>query len=175
MVDRAEGGGDLLAFSEASAPFLMPEASEAMIAMVESEPTLAALKTASLRGVDVRVLVPRDGDSRVVSAATRSYYEELTQCGVKIYEFLPTMHHGKTMLIDEDMAIVGSANFDARSFRLNFELMLVFYDARMNAQLATLFERDLGESERVSGREPKLLGVTTRVSEAAARVLSPIL
>lgn len=146
-----------------------------MAYFVPDEPTLAALKTASLRGVDVRVLVPRDGDSRVVSAATRSYYEELTQCGVKIYEFLPTMHHGKTMLIDEDMAIVGSANFDARSFRLNFELMLVFYDARMNAQLATLFERDLGESERVSGREPKLLGVTTRVSEAAARVLSPIL
>jgi cardiolipin synthase A/B len=142
---------------------------------VPDEPTLAALKTASLRGVDVRVLVPRVGDSWVVSAATRSYYDELTDCGVKLYEYLPTMHHAKTMVVDEDLAIVGSANFDARSFRLNFELMMVIYGTAAARALAEMFEKDLADSERVTGREPRSLRPWERVTEAAARVLSPIL
>lgn len=146
-----------------------------MAYFVPDEPMLAALKTASLRGVDVRVLVPRVGDSRVVSAATRSYYDELNECGVKMYEYVPTMHHAKTMLVDDGLSIVGSANFDARSFRLNFEMMLVFYDRRVNDQLSQLFQDDLRQSERVTGREPALLTPVERLAEAAARVLSPIL
>ena len=142
---------------------------------VPDEPTLTALKVASLRGVDVRVLVPRLGDSRVVSSATRSYYEELTECGVKLYEYLPTMHHAKTMIVDDDMAIVGSANFDARSFRLNFELMVVLYGPEHTAELARMYEVDLQDSERVTGREPKNLKPWERLLEATARALSPIL
>lgn len=142
---------------------------------VPDEATLTALKSAALRGVDVRVLVPQVGDSRIVSAATRSYYEEFTDCGVKLYEYLPTMHHAKTMLVDHDLAIVGSANFDARSFRLNFELMVVLYGDTHAAALASLFEADLEQSERVTGREPRLHAPTERLAEAAARVLSPIL
>lgn len=142
---------------------------------VPDEPILTALKVASLRGVDVRVLVPGVGDSRIVSAATRSYYEELTECGVKIYEYLPTMHHAKTMVIDEEMAIVGSANFDARSFRLNFELMVILYGAEHAKELARMFEADLEVSEQVTGREPANLKVWERLFEATARALSPIL
>lgn len=142
---------------------------------VPDEATLAALKSAALRGVDVRVLVPQVGDSRIVSAATRSYYEELTDCGVKFYEYLPTMHHAKTMLVDDDLAIVGSANFDARSFRLNFELMVVLYGKTHTDALAAMFEADLELSERITGREPRLHTPTERIMEAFARVLSPIL
>lgn len=142
---------------------------------VPDEPTLTALKNAAMRGVDVRVMVPQIGDSRVVSAATRSYYEELTDCGVKMYEYLPTMHHAKTMLVDDQLAIVGSANFDARSFRLNFELMVVLYGKAHTDALGAMFEADLKESERVTGREPRLHTPWERMMEAGARVLSPIL
>jgi cardiolipin synthase len=85
------------------------------------------------------------------------------------------MHHAKTMVVDDDMAIVGSANFDARSFRLNFELMVVLYGSEHATELARMFEVDLQDSQQVTGREPKQLKPWERLLEATARALSPIL
>src|SRR3546814_1752934 len=85
-----------------------------------------ALSSAALAGLDVRVLVPRRSDSMPVTWAARSYFDELMAAGVRIYEYGPRMLHTKALLVDEELAIFGSANFDSRSFRLNFEVSVLF-------------------------------------------------
>ncbi len=97
--------------------------------LVPDEPLESALRVAVLRGVDVQVIVPREGDSRVVSAASRTYCEALSRAGVRVFEYGPPMLHAKTMVIDDTVAVVGTANLDNRSFRLNFEVAAAFYDA----------------------------------------------
>ncbi|MFX5157766.1 phospholipase D-like domain-containing protein, partial [Acinetobacter baumannii] len=81
-----------------------------------------ALTSAALGGLDVRLLVPHRSDSRIVTYATRSYFDELLEAGVKIYQYGPRLLHTKALLCDDDLALIGSANFDHRSFRLNFEV-----------------------------------------------------
>ncbi len=143
--------------------------------LVPDEPMLAALRSAVQRGVDVRVLVPLQGDSALVTAAARSYYEELCQAGVKLYEFLPCMLHAKTLVIDRDLAVIGTANFDTRSFRLNFEVVAVLYGAPIADRLAAWFEEDLDKSRTVRGRVLADLPLPRRLFESAARLMSPIL
>jgi len=87
---------------------------------VPGEPAMMALTSAALRGVDVRLLVPRHSDSRIVSAAARSYFDELIAAGVKVWEYKARMLHSKTLVVDDHCAMIGTANFDNRSFRLNF-------------------------------------------------------
>ena len=95
---------------------------------VPNESLLAALTTAAMRGVDVQVLVPKRSDSWLVTAAARSYFEELARQGVRFHEYGPPMLHAKTLVVDDEISLVGTANMDNRSFRLNFEIAAVFYD-----------------------------------------------
>ena len=94
-----------------------------------TRPMLTALITAALRGVDVRILVPRRSDSRTVTAAARSYFGELLAAGVRVFEYTAGMMHSKTLVVDDAFAAVGTANMDSRSFRLNYEVTAVRYDA----------------------------------------------
>jgi cardiolipin synthase len=103
---------------------------------VPGEPALMALTSAALRGVDVRLLVPRRSDSLIVSAAARSYYDELIAAGVKVWEYKARMLHSKTLVVDDNCAMAGTANFDNRSFRLNFEVMAVVYGPALAGPLA---------------------------------------
>jgi cardiolipin synthase A/B len=140
---------------------------------VPTEAALYALTSAALRGVDARLLVPRRSDSAVVSAAARSYYDELLAAGVKVWEYKARMLHSKTLLVDDDCAIVGTANFDNRSFRLNFEVCAVVYGSALAGPLAAQFETDLRNSQPVlEDRHRKFL---PRLAEATARVFSPLL
>ena len=131
------------------------------------------LRIAQLRGVDVQVIVPRDGDSRLVSAASHTYCESLARAGIVIFEYGPPMLHAKTLVIDETVAMVGTANLDNRSFRLNFEVAAAFYDARVIAELAGSFERDRAVSRPFAARKrnPRL----TEILESLARLASPVL
>lgn len=140
---------------------------------VPGEPALMALTSAALRGVDVRLLVPARSDSRVVSAAARSYFDQLITAGVKVWEYHARMLHSKTLVVDDDCAIVGTANFDNRSFRLNFEVSAVVYGPALAQPLADQFRIDLGSASqvRVGRRRP----FVSRLSEALARLLSPLL
>jgi cardiolipin synthase A/B len=140
---------------------------------VPSEPALYALTSAALRGVDVRLLVGRRGDSRVVTYAARSYFDELLEAGVRIYQYQPSVLHSKAMLVDDDCVLVGSANFDNRSFRLNFEACVALYDRGAAALLEHQFEVDFSHSHRVT--RPRRPGPLRRLGEAAARLLSPLL
>lgn len=140
---------------------------------VPGEATLYALSNAALRGVDVRLLLPAHSDSRFVQAAGRSYYDELLGRGVQIHEYQPSVLHAKALLVDDDCAFVGTANFDQRSFRLNFEVALACYDRGFAATLAAQMERDRAQSLRIV--QPRPLSGAQRLAEAVARLFSPVL
>ncbi|GAB3737060.1 cardiolipin synthase [Luteimonas pelagia] len=141
---------------------------------VPGEAAMMALTSAALGGLDVRLLLPKMSDSRLVTYAARSYFDELLEAGVKIYEYGPRLMHSKALLVDDDLALIGSANFDHRSFRLNFEVSVLFRDATIADALAQRFARDLGQAPRVRPERDRPL-VRDRLPEAAARLLSPLL
>ncbi len=142
---------------------------------VPDEPILSAIVSAAMRGVDVRLIVPAKGDSRLVDLAARSYYPEILDAGVQLYEYLPRFVHSKTMVIDDDVAIVASANLDNRSFRLDFELAAVIYAAAVNTRLADAFTEDLTSCRRVGPEAIARLRFFPRLFQAGARLLSPLL
>ena len=127
----------------------------------------------ALRGVDVKVILPSAGDSRLVDLAARSYFPELVSAGVHIFEYQPRFVHAKTMVIDGDLSIVGSANMDNRSFRLNFEVAAAFYDERIIRHLARRFEEDRRHSRTFPAQRRSAM--VTQLLESIARLTSPVL
>jgi cardiolipin synthase len=142
---------------------------------VPNDGILAALTTAAMRGVGIQILVPKTSDSRLVAIAARSYLEELARHGVRIWEYGPPMLHAKTMVVDDDISLVGTANMDNRSFRLNFEIAAVFFDPPIASLLATSFESDLRRSSPYRLREALRAPFVQRLAESTARLLSPLL
>jgi cardiolipin synthase len=139
---------------------------------VPGEAARMALTSAALRGVEVRLLVPARSDSRLVSAAARSYFEELQAAGVRVFEY-PRMLHSKALLVDDAVCLLGSSNFDNRSFRLNFELCALFENAGVAADLERVLAEDFSRASPVPA--PRPLGLPARLEEAMARLLSPLL
>lgn len=144
---------------------------------VPDEGLLLLLRTAALRGVDVRILVPsaENNDSRIVAFAARSYFDELVAVGCRIFEYQPGMLHAKILIVDECVSAIGSANMDVRSFYINYEVTAMFYDAGVTRDVAAVFERDLLGSVEVRRGDRRSLSIGVRLAEAAARVLSPLL
>ncbi|MFY0530962.1 cardiolipin synthase [Nannocystis pusilla] len=144
---------------------------------VPDEPLSLALKTAALRGCDLRLLVPlpRNNDSTLVSLAGASYYDELLAAGCRIYEYLPGMLHAKYLLVDDRVAAIGSANMDVRSFYLNYEVTALFYDRRLTLDLAEVFTKELAQALEVRPEARKQLSLPRRLGEGFARLLSPLL
>jgi cardiolipin synthase A/B len=141
---------------------------------VPGEAARMALTSAALGGLDVRLMVPKLSDSRLVTFAARSYFDELLGAGVKVYEYGPRLMHSKALLCDDDVAIIGSANFDHRSFRLNFEISMLFRDRGVAADLARLLETDIAASARVHDQRNRSFW-RNRLPEALARLMSPLL
>lgn len=142
---------------------------------VPDDSILDAIATAALRKVDVRILVPKQGDSRLVTFAARSYFPELLRHGARIFEYDGRFIHGKTMVVDDDLSFVGTANIDNRSFRLNFEVVAVVYGEDLNKRLAAAFEDDLTHAVEVRPRTLKREPLLQRLGESGARLLSPLL
>jgi cardiolipin synthase len=140
---------------------------------IPGEAALIALSNAALRGVDVRLLMPRRSDARLVDYAGRSYYDELLGRGVRIWQYQPRMLHAKALLADDDLSIIGTANFDPRSFRLNFEVALAIYDRGFCARVAAQIQTDFDAAVPV--RQPRPVGFLRRLGEASARLFSPLL
>ena len=143
---------------------------------VPDEPLMLILRTAALRGVDVRILVPcpRHNDSRLVAYASRSYYDELLQTGCRIFEYQPGMLHAKYVIAD-DVSAIGSANMDVRSFHINYEITAMFYDAQVTDELAKVYEADLLQASEVLAADRANPTLWSRLRENSARVLSPLL
>lgn len=141
---------------------------------VPGEAAKMALTSAALAGIDVRLLVPRKSDSRLATYAARSYFDTLLAAGVKVYEYGPRMLHTKALLVDDDVCMIGSANFDSRSFRLNFEICLLFRNPEVAGDLARLIEQEFAHAPRVREDRARPL-LRARLPEAFARLLSPLL
>jgi len=131
--------------------------------------------TAALRGVDVRILVPRLSDSLIVTAAARSYFDDVLEAGGRVFEYQPTMIHSKTLVVDDFFSSVGTVNMDNRSFRLNFEVTAILYGEEHAKNLADQFERDLELTKEIDKEKRKTSPLKWRLAEAGARLLSPLL
>jgi cardiolipin synthase A/B len=142
---------------------------------VPDQTILAALRTAVFRGVEVRVLVPEEPDAYLVGLASRSYYPFLLATGIRIFEYKDDILHAKAAVIDHDIAFVGSANMDVRSFKLNFELSCFLECESLCQRLADLYESDIKKSNEIRTEDLNHRGYWTQVSEAAAHLMSPLL
>ncbi|WP_390887747.1 cardiolipin synthase [Comamonas antarctica] len=140
---------------------------------VPTEAAMTALTNAALRGVDVQILVPEKSDSFIVTAAARSYFDELIACGAKVYEYRARMLHSKTLVVDDNMAFIGTANFDYRSFFLNYEVCAIAYGLELNEDLAAQFKLDL-ECARLVHYDRKQR-FFPRLGDSVARLCSPLL
>ena len=136
---------------------------------------LMALKAASWRGLDVRILLPGASDMPLVQWAGRSYYIELLEAGVKLYEHHPGILHAKTMVVDGNWSTVGSANMDIRSFQLNFEVNVLVWGSEFADCMEKIFLTDLEESRRIFLDEIERRTIPVRMAEGLARTLSPVL
>lgn len=126
-------------------------------------------------GVDVRLLVPEKGDSRLVNAAARSYYEELMAAGVRIYLYHRGFLHAKTMVVDGELSMIGTANMDIRSFDLNFEVNAVIYNEKVASEMQQLFFEDLEDATEIRPAEWRNRSKWVNLLERIARLLSPVL
>lgn len=134
-----------------------------------------ALELAVLRGVDVRLLLPGCADHRTVFAASSLHAYEIMRAGVKVYRYQPGFMHQKVVLIDEDMAAIGSANLDNRSFRLNFELMLITIDTEFARSVETMLKNDFSQSTLISILEYRNVSSVKKFAMHFAKLFSPIL
>lgn len=141
-------------------------------------PTDALLKdliTAALSRVDVRIMIPRHADSKLLNYASASYISQCLQAGVKFYLYEPGMLHAKMIIIDDDVATIGSTNFDFRSFEHNFEGNLFFYSSDFVEKLLEIYRKDQEQSSRVFPAQWKHRPLLKKATESIVRLLSPIL
>ena len=133
-----------------------------------------ALRTAVYRGVDVRLYLPAQSDAPLVARASRVFYQELLAGGVKIYE-APVMLHAKALLLDDDAVIIGSANLDVRSFKLNFEVSSFITQPQLNQDLSRLMQSVQQDSRQVTLEDLHKSSILSRLLDAVAHLLSPLL
>jgi cardiolipin synthase len=141
---------------------------------VPTAPALYALTSAAMRGMDTRVMIPARSDSRLVNLAARSYYDALLRAGVRVFEYQPRMLHTKALLIDKSFAILGSANFDNRSFVTNFEMSIAVHEAHIAHELERVWNEDQAQSVEIQANRPRA-PFARRFGEALARLGSPLL
>ena len=142
---------------------------------IPDQTIVAALRTAVFRGVDVRVLLPEESDSKLVRLASQSYYPELLQSGMRIFEYGKGILHSKTAVFDNELSLVGSANMDNRSFRLNFELSCITQCEDLNRQMAQIYQDDLEQSREITLSAFEERSYFKQVLSALAHLLSPLL
>lgn len=140
---------------------------------VPDEQLLGALQLAALRGVDVRVIIPEKSDNRLAWLSAHSYYDELLPTGVKIYRYQKGFNHQKVVLCD-DLACVGTANLDNRSFRINFEITMVIADPEFAGRVAEMLESDLARSRPTDPADFGKRPFWFRLACRTARLFAPI-
>lgn len=141
-----------------------------------TEPILFALRTAALSGVDVRLMVPFKMDSKLVQLASQSYLNQIIASGVKVLCYKNGFNHSKLLVSDDNIATIGSANIDFRSFENNFEANAFFYDKTMAERVKNIFFTD--ESQCIPLQNIKEINHNSfiyRLWESIVRLLSPLL
>ncbi len=142
---------------------------------IPGDSIMDALMISALGGVKVKLLVPHEADTALVNAASRSYFMYLLTAGVEIYQYKKGFVHAKTVVTDKKIAVVGSANIDARSFDLNFEVNAIVYDIEVATELAEVFYDDLKDAEKINLEEWKARPLTRQFLDKVAGLVSPLL
>lgn len=142
---------------------------------IPDEAVFAALRLAVLRGVDVRILLPSRADHRVVYAASSLYAFEAVRAGVRLFRYQPGFMHQKVVLIDREISAIGSANLDNRSFRLNFEVMLLTVDSAFAAEVEQMLNDDFAQAHEIAKEESRETHRLQQIGMRIARLISPIL
>jgi cardiolipin synthase len=140
---------------------------------VPDEAVMQALHCATLRGVEVHLVISKHANQLITQLAQRSFYEALLECGIQIHLYQPRFLHAKHLTVDQDIALLGSTNMDIRSFALNAEINLVVYDRAIVSAMRTVQDRYFANSEKLSlevwNRRPltqKILQNTARLADA---------
>ena len=141
---------------------------------VPDEQFITAVQLAALRGVDVRILTPKNSDNPLVGLSIWSYLEELEEVGVRFFQYTRGFMHQKVTLIDDRYCTIGTANFDNRSFRLNFEITMAVSDLQTAAQVRAMLEADLANSQRITAADLRNRSFAFRFLVRAARLASPV-
>jgi len=147
-----------------ASPYFVPDAS-----------LISALQLAALRGVDVRILIPEKPDHLLVYWASFSYYEQVLPLGIQLFRYQAGFMHQKAMIVDDQIAAIGTANFDNRSFRLNFEITLLFDDRNFAGDVETMLADDFARSRRVTMADFEQRSFFFKLAARSSRLLSPIL
>ncbi len=134
-----------------------------------------AIETAVLGGVDVRLMVSKKSDSAYVDPAAHSYYEDLMEAGLKIYELEGKFIHAKTMVSDDLVSVIGSANMDFRSFESNFEINCYMYDAEIAQQNKKIFLTDMENCKELILEEWQKRSKWKKLLESILRVFAPLM
>ena len=134
-----------------------------------------SLKMASQSGVDVRIMIPCMPDHMFVYWATYSYVGELIRSGVRVFIYDNGFLHAKTIMVDGEVASIGSANFDRRSFKLNFEANAFIYDGQEVRELERIFEEDMNVCHELTQELYDKRSLMIKFKESIARLLSDLL
>lgn len=140
-----------------------------------TEPILAALQTAALSGVDVRLMIPEHADSMITHLGTLSYVDDMLSAGVKVYFYQKGFLHSKLMVSDDSLSTVGSTNMDFRSFEHNFEINSFIYDTETALLMKEIFLQDQRDSVQISYKVWMRRSSKQRAKESIVRLLSPLL
>ena len=143
---------------------------------IPPEPIMKTLQNAALSGVDVRVMIPYRGDKGVLPPwASRSYFKEALNAGIRIYLYRKGYMHAKTMTIDDSLVTIGSTNIDFRGFEQDFEINAFMYDESMARQQRDIFLEDLKDAELIDPLEWDKRPFIDKAKESVARIFSPVL
>lgn len=142
---------------------------------IPDEDIFSALKVAALSGIDVRLLVPNRPDKRIVFHASRSYFPELLEAGVKVYEYERGFMHSKIVIVDHELASIGTSNMDMRSFHLNFEVNAFLFRTKSTQKLVAEYINDLEYAKQLELTTFRKRHIGLRLIESTARLLSPLL
>jgi len=143
--------------------------------LVPSDEIINALCTAAQRGVEVNIIVPKYNDSILVQWASRAFFSELLDAGVKIYEFEKGLLHSKTILVDNQLSLIGTFNLDMRSLWLNFEITLAIDDANFSKKLSLIHDQYKKNSKLLDPNKWQLRAYWKRIIEKFFYFLSPLL
>ena len=142
---------------------------------VPPEPLLMALKSAALKGADVRIMLPHKADLSYMGPANRSYYTECLEAGIRIYEKTGNFIHSKTLVSDDYLSILGSANMDYRSFEINYEINTYIFDEMVAKENRAIFLKDLESCFEVTLEEWKKIPSYNKLTQAVVRLFAPLL
>ncbi|OIK12687.1 cardiolipin synthase [Bacillus sp. MUM 13] len=142
---------------------------------VPNESIRTALRVAASKGIEVRIMVPETNDGFLTQYASRSYFHELLRAGVEIYSYKKGFLHQKIIIIDGDLASIGTANMDMRSFHLNFEVNIFLFGSTSIRDLTAHYEEDIKDSEKLKPVQYYKRGFTERSKESFARLFSGVL